>query len=75
MVDDEPSIGEADPLQDAHNIGEQELLPPVSDSYRSHDPLRVMGEVNDWVGHSPERLKQMKDHLERLKAQGVEAID
>jgi hypothetical protein len=37
--------------------------------------IRVMGEVTDWVGHTPERLKQMKDHLERLKAQGVEAID
>ena len=34
-----------------------------------------MGEVTDRVGHTPERLKQMKDHLERLKAQGVEAID
>jgi hypothetical protein len=32
-----------------------------------------MGEVTDWVGHTSERLKQMKDHLERLKAQGVEA--
>jgi hypothetical protein len=25
-------------------------------------------------GHSPVRLKEMKDHLERLKARGVEAI-
>jgi len=37
--------------------------------------IRVTGEVTDWVGHTRERLKQMKDHLERLKAQGVEAID
>jgi hypothetical protein len=34
-----------------------------------------MGEVTDWVGYTPERLKQMKGHLERLKVQGVEAID
>jgi hypothetical protein len=35
----------------------------------------VTGEVTDWQGHSPERLEEMKDHLERLKAQGIEAID
>ncbi len=44
-------------------------------SYRSRAPLRVIGEVEQWQGHSPEQLKHMKDHLERLKAQGVEAID
>lgn len=44
-------------------------------SYRSQHPLRVTGEVEQWQGHSPEQLKHMKDHLERLKAQGIEAID
>jgi len=27
------------------------------------------------ASHSPERLADMKDHLERLKAQGIAAID
>ncbi|WP_343519065.1 NAD(+)--rifampin ADP-ribosyltransferase [Sphingomonas sp.] len=44
-------------------------------SYRARDPLRVVGEVAEWQGHSPEQLRHMKDHLERLKEQGVEAID
>jgi rifampin ADP-ribosylating transferase len=44
-------------------------------SYRSREPLRVTGEVTEWQGPSPERLKEMKDHLARLKAQGIEAID
>ena len=44
-------------------------------SYRSREPLRVTGEVTEWQGHPPERLQEMKDHLERLKAQGIEAID
>lgn len=47
----------------------------VTLSHRSRAPLRVTGEVAAWQGHSPERLKEMKDHLERLKAQGIEAID
>jgi rifampin ADP-ribosylating transferase len=44
-------------------------------SYRSRAPLRLIGEVTEWEGHSAERLKQMKDFLARLKAEGVEAID
>jgi Rifampin ADP-ribosyl transferase len=44
-------------------------------SYRSREPLRVVSEVTDWQGHSPEQLKAMKDHLEQLKQQGVEALD
>ena len=44
-------------------------------SYRSQAPLRVLGAVADWQGHSAEQLQHMKDHIARLKAQGVEAID
>jgi rifampin ADP-ribosylating transferase len=33
------------------------------------------GEVTDWQGHSPEKLKAMKDNLERLRQLGVEAIE
>jgi len=44
-------------------------------SYRSRNPFRVVGEVTDWKGHSPDRLKEMHDHLEDLKQRGVEAIE
>jgi len=44
-------------------------------SYRSREPLKVIGEVEGWKGHSAERIKAMTDHLEVLKAQGIEAID
>lgn len=44
-------------------------------SYRSEAPLRVLDEVAEWQGHSPEQLQQMKDHIARLAAEGVEAID
>lgn len=44
-------------------------------SYRTRHPLRVVGEVLDWVGHTEEQLRVMKDHLETLKRQGVEAIN
>jgi hypothetical protein len=44
-------------------------------SYRSREPLRVIGEVIDWQGHSADELNNMKAHLERLKQSGVEAIE
>jgi hypothetical protein len=44
-------------------------------SYRTRQPLRVIGEVTDWQGHSPEVLGAMLAHLEELKRQGVEAIN
>ena len=44
-------------------------------SYRSREPLRVVGEVAEWEGHPPERLQEMKEALARMKALGIEAID
>jgi hypothetical protein len=38
-------------------------------------PFLAVGEVADWQGHSPERLKQMHDRIEELRQQGVEAIE
>jgi rifampin ADP-ribosylating transferase len=44
-------------------------------SYRTAFPLRVVEEVTAWQGHSPEQVQAMKDDLERLKQQGIEAIE
>lgn len=44
-------------------------------SYRTQQPLRVVGEVLDWEGHSPEVLQNMRDQLDRLKQLGIEAIN
>lgn len=44
-------------------------------SYRSREPLRVVGEVTKWQGHAPEQLQEMRDGLKRLKAEGAEIID
>ena len=62
-------------IVDDPNLTDKKFPGNPTRSYRSREPLRVTGEVAQWEGHSPERLKEMKDHLERLKAQGIEAID
>ncbi|GAA0756795.1 NAD(+)--rifampin ADP-ribosyltransferase [Clostridium sartagoforme] len=44
-------------------------------SYRTAFPLKVIGEITEWKGHSQEELKNMKDNLNKLKEQGIEAIN
>lgn len=61
-------------FEDDPNLTDKKFPGNPTKSYRSRDPLRVIGEVTDWQGHSPEQLKAMKDHLERLKELGIEAI-
>ncbi len=60
---------------DDPNLTDKKFPGNPTKSYRTREPLRVTGEVEDWQGHSPDQLKAMKDHLERLREQGIEAID
>lgn len=63
------------PIEDDPNLTDKKYPGNPTKSYRSRAPLRVTGEVTDWQGHSPEELKAMKDHLERLRQLDVEAIE
>ncbi|HEY8950307.1 MAG TPA: NAD(+)--rifampin ADP-ribosyltransferase [Rhizomicrobium sp.] len=62
-------------IEDDPNLTDKKFPGNPTQSFRSRDPLRITGEVAEWEGHSPERLKEMKNFLERLKAEGIEAID
>jgi len=57
-------------FEDDPNLTDKKFPGNMTASYRSRDPLRVIGEVEDWIGHSPERLQEMRDSLARLKAEG-----
>ena len=63
------------PIANDPNLTDKKYPGNPTKSYRSPDPLRVTGEVTDWKGHSPEDLKAMNHHLERLRQLGVEAIE
>lgn len=63
------------PFEDDPNLTDKRFPGNPTRSYRTRQPLRVVGEVLDWEGHSPEELKNMTDHLERLKQLGIEAIN
>jgi hypothetical protein len=63
------------PIEDDPNLTDKKYPGNPTKSYRTREPLRVTGEVTDWQGHPPEQLKAMRDHLDRLKELGIEAID
>lgn len=62
------------PFDDDPNLTDKKYPGNMTASYRSLDPLRVTGEVENWVGHSPERLQEMRDGLARRKAEGTATI-
>jgi len=63
------------PIEDDPNLTDKKFPGNPTKSYRTRDPLRVIGEVTEWHGHPPEQLGAMKEHLEKLKQLGIEAIE
>ncbi len=64
-----------DSIEDDPNLTDKKFPGNPTKSYRSLYPFRVIGEVTEWHGHSPEQLKVMKNHLAELERQGIEAIE
>jgi len=62
-------------FEDDPNLTDKRFPGNPTRSYRTRDPLRVVGEVLAWEPHPPEVLQKMRDHLEELKRLGVEAIN
>ena len=63
------------PFEDDPNVTNKRFPGNPTQSYRTQEPLRVVGEVEDWEGHSPEALREMLDHLAQLGEQGLDVIE
>lgn len=63
------------PVEDDPNLTDKKFPGNPTLSYRSKDPLRVIGEVIDWQGHSADELNNMKANVERARLSGIEAIE
>lgn len=57
------------------NLTDQKFPGNPTRSYRTREPIRIVGEVLGWVEHPLEALQTMREHLEQLKQAGVEAIN
>ncbi|MCK5910115.1 MAG: NAD(+)--rifampin ADP-ribosyltransferase [Caulobacter sp.] len=63
------------PLEDDPNLTDQKFPGNPTRSYRTRDPLRIIGEVVHWRRHSPEQLQAMRAGLAELDRLGVGAIE
>lgn len=43
-------------------------------SYRTREPVRIVGEITDWVGHSADQIQTMLSGLADLRARGLDVI-
>jgi rifampin ADP-ribosylating transferase len=63
------------PFEDDPNVTDKRFPGNPTQSFRSRAPLRVVGELTDWVGHSDATLQAMRDGIEALKRDGAATID
>jgi rifampin ADP-ribosylating transferase len=61
-------------VEDDPNVTDKKLPGNPTRSYRTKDPVRIVGEIRDWVGHSPEQLQHMRDVLADLRRKGLDVI-
>ena len=76
--DGDPRVYAVEPtgdFEDDPNVTDKRFPGNPTRSYRTRHPLRVVGEVDGWEGHSPEVLKEMLDSLARLREQGLDVIE
>jgi len=63
------------PFEDDPNVTNKKFPGNRTQSYRSRDALRVVGEVVNWQGQDPEVLNKMLDSLALLREQGRDLIE
>ena len=62
-------------FEDDPNLTDKRFPGNPTRSYRTRDPVRIVGEIVDWVGHSPEKLEAMHEGLAELRRTGKDEID
>ena len=62
-------------FEDDPNVTDKRFPGNPTQSFRSRAPLRVVGELADWVGHSTEKLQAMRDGIEALRRRGAAHIE
>jgi rifampin ADP-ribosyltransferase len=63
------------PFEDDPNVTNKRFPGNPTRSYRTRSPLRVVGELTEWKGHSTEVLQGMLDSLARMREQGLDVIE
>lgn len=62
-------------IEDDPDLTDKKFPGNPTKSYRSTQPFKVVGEVTVWQKHPAEQIKTMKDHLNKLKEQGISSLN
>ncbi|WP_428369040.1 NAD(+)--rifampin ADP-ribosyltransferase [Mycolicibacterium sp.] len=62
-------------LEDDPNVTDKKLPGNPTRSYRTREPVRIVGEITHWVGHSESQLHEMRARLAELRRQGLDVIE
>jgi len=62
-------------IEDDPDLTDKKFPGNPTQSYRSTEPFRVVGEVSVWQGHPDMEIKAMKNTLEKLKKQGIHSLN
>ena len=60
------------PFEDDPNLTDKKFPGNPTRSFRSREPLRVVGELFDWVGHPPDQLSAMRAAVQRIGPGNIE---
>jgi rifampin ADP-ribosylating transferase len=63
------------PIEDDPDLTDKKFPGNPTKSYRSRDAFKIVGEVTNWKGHSPDQVKAMKDALAKLNEQGISSLN
>lgn len=61
-------------LEDDPNVTDKRFPGNPTRSYRTREPVRVVGELEVWTGHTAEQVQAMRDGLADLTRRGVAVI-
>ncbi|MEW5808324.1 MAG: NAD(+)--rifampin ADP-ribosyltransferase [Actinomycetota bacterium] len=61
-------------VEDDPNVTDKRMPGNPTMSYRTREPVRIVGEITDWVGHSADQIQTMLSGLADLRARGLDVI-
>ncbi|MET9353244.1 NAD(+)--rifampin ADP-ribosyltransferase [Streptomyces sp. NPDC006617] len=71
--DGEPRVYAVEPtgaFENDPNVTDKKFPGNPTRSYRSTEPLRVLGEVTDWTRQTPEALQMWRERLAAMRSEG-----
>ena len=61
-------------VEDDPNVTDKKLPGNPTRSFRTREPVRIVGELECWTGHSDDQIQAMRDRLAELRRKGLDVI-